>query len=162
MELIFEKILTGHMDYVRSIAVHPTNPWIISSSDDRMIRIWNWDKEWKCEGVCFRCLFVLLMGIRNCKAMKAMSCRFVWILLIQMFYIPLLWIVLFEYPPPPNYFENHEFSSRFPLLIPVEGVGFNFQETQIHCGRACEGSELCWLPLVYLEKSPFNSHCDRF
>ncbi|KCV71146.1 hypothetical protein H696_02096 [Fonticula alba] len=44
-----EKVTTfeGHMDYIRSIAVHPTLPIVLSSSDDMTIRAWDWEKGWR-------------------------------------------------------------------------------------------------------------------
>merc|ERR1712038_1606282 len=41
----------AHSDYLRSIAVHPTQPFILTSSDDMLIKLWNWDKNWSCQQV---------------------------------------------------------------------------------------------------------------
>ena len=41
----------AHTDYIRSIAVHPSQPYIISSSDDMTIKLWDWEKGWKCTQV---------------------------------------------------------------------------------------------------------------
>ena len=41
----------AHSDYLRSIAVHPTQPFILTSSDDMLIKLWNWDKNWACQQV---------------------------------------------------------------------------------------------------------------
>merc|ERR550532_467738 len=41
----------AHSDYVRSIAVHPTQPFLLTSSDDMLIKLWNWDKSWACQQV---------------------------------------------------------------------------------------------------------------
>lgn len=38
----------AHADYIRCIAVHPTQPYILTSSDDMMIKLWDWDKKWMC------------------------------------------------------------------------------------------------------------------
>lgn len=38
----------AHSDYVRCIAVHPTQPYVLSGSDDMTIRLWDWEKNWKC------------------------------------------------------------------------------------------------------------------
>jgi len=38
----------AHSDYIRCIAVHPTLPYVLSGSDDMTIRLWDWDKNWKC------------------------------------------------------------------------------------------------------------------
>ncbi|KAI0230835.1 hypothetical protein L0F63_007459 [Massospora cicadina] len=34
--------LTGHADYIRTVAFHHELPWILSASDDHTLRIWNW------------------------------------------------------------------------------------------------------------------------
>jgi len=39
----------AHPDYIRSIAVHPTRPYVLTSSDDMTIKLWNWDNNWKLE-----------------------------------------------------------------------------------------------------------------
>ncbi|GFQ86466.1 coatomer subunit beta', partial [Trichonephila clavata] len=41
----------AHSDYFRSIAVHPTQPFVLTSSDDMMIKLWNWEKNWTCTQV---------------------------------------------------------------------------------------------------------------
>lgn len=38
----------AHTDYIRSLAVHPTQPYVLSCSDDMMIKMWDWDKKWQC------------------------------------------------------------------------------------------------------------------
>lgn len=38
----------AHADYIRCIAVHPTQPYILTSSDDMLIKLWDWDKKWMC------------------------------------------------------------------------------------------------------------------
>ena len=37
----------AHSDYIRSIAVHHTQPFLLSSSDDMSIKLWDWEKGWK-------------------------------------------------------------------------------------------------------------------
>lgn len=32
----------------RHIAVHPTLPYILTCSDDMLIKLWDWDKGWQC------------------------------------------------------------------------------------------------------------------
>lgn len=40
------KAFEAHSDYIRCIAVHPTQPYLLSSSDDMLIKLWDWDKGW--------------------------------------------------------------------------------------------------------------------
>lgn len=37
----------AHPDYIRAIAVHPTQPLLISGADDASIKMWDWDQGWK-------------------------------------------------------------------------------------------------------------------
>lgn len=48
-----EKVTTfeAHPDYIRCLAVHPTQPLLLSGSDDMTIRLWDWEKNWKCAQV---------------------------------------------------------------------------------------------------------------
>ncbi|PGH27046.1 hypothetical protein AJ80_01231 [Polytolypa hystricis UAMH7299] len=45
-----EKITSfeAHPDYIRSIVVHPTQPFVLTASDDMTIKLWDWEKGWKC------------------------------------------------------------------------------------------------------------------
>ena len=45
----YEKIAVfeAHTDYIRSIAIHPTQPYILTSSDDMTIKLWDWENSWK-------------------------------------------------------------------------------------------------------------------
>ncbi|KAI9695479.1 MAG: hypothetical protein M1820_008581 [Bogoriella megaspora] len=45
-----EKITSfeAHPDYIRAIVVHPTQPFLLTASDDMTIKLWNWDQAWKC------------------------------------------------------------------------------------------------------------------
>lgn len=38
----------AHPDYIRSIVVHPTQSFVLTASDDMTIKLWDWDKAWKC------------------------------------------------------------------------------------------------------------------
>lgn len=38
------KAFEAHQDYIRSLAVHPTLPYVLSASDDMTIKLWDWDK----------------------------------------------------------------------------------------------------------------------
>lgn len=42
------KELEGHADYIRSLEVHPTLPYVLSSSDDMTIKLWDWDRGFDC------------------------------------------------------------------------------------------------------------------
>jgi WD40 repeat protein len=44
-----EKITSfeAHPDYIRAIAVHPTQPFVLTASDDMTIKLWDWEKGWK-------------------------------------------------------------------------------------------------------------------
>ena len=37
----------AHSDYIRCIAVHPSQPLLLTSSDDMTIRLWDWEKSWQ-------------------------------------------------------------------------------------------------------------------
>lgn len=45
-----EKITSfeAHPDYIRAIVVHPSQPWVLTASDDMTIKLWDWEKGWKC------------------------------------------------------------------------------------------------------------------
>jgi len=36
----------AHMDYIRSLEVHPTQPYLLTCSDDMQIKMWDWEKNW--------------------------------------------------------------------------------------------------------------------
>ena len=42
------KAFEAHTDYIRSIAVHPTQPYLLTCSDDMLIKLWDWDKVCSC------------------------------------------------------------------------------------------------------------------
>ena len=37
----------AHTDYLRCVEVHPTHPYILTSSDDMSIKLWDWSKGWQ-------------------------------------------------------------------------------------------------------------------
>jgi len=41
----------AHDDYIRYIEVHPTLPYVLTSSDDLTIKLWDWEKNWDCTNV---------------------------------------------------------------------------------------------------------------
>ncbi|OIW15850.1 hypothetical protein TanjilG_04385 [Lupinus angustifolius] len=44
MEKIIE--FEGHKDYIRSLVVHPSLPYVLSASDDQVIKLWDWSNDW--------------------------------------------------------------------------------------------------------------------
>ncbi|XP_021733017.1 coatomer subunit beta'-2-like [Chenopodium quinoa] len=42
------KEFVAHNDYVRHIVVHPTLPYVLTASDDKQIKLWDWEKDWVC------------------------------------------------------------------------------------------------------------------
>lgn len=38
--------IEAHSDYIRYLTVHPTQSYVLSSSDDMTIKLWDWDKNW--------------------------------------------------------------------------------------------------------------------
>lgn len=40
------KQFDAHSDFIRHLAVHPTLPLVLSSSDDMSVRLWDWSKDW--------------------------------------------------------------------------------------------------------------------
>lgn len=36
----------AHSDFIRCLVVHPTRPFVLSSSDDMTIKLWDWEKNW--------------------------------------------------------------------------------------------------------------------
>ncbi|THU45313.1 hypothetical protein C4D60_Mb02t16520 [Musa balbisiana] len=42
------KAFEAHTDYIRCVAIHPTLPYVLSSSDDMLIKLWDWEKGWMC------------------------------------------------------------------------------------------------------------------
>jgi coatomer subunit beta' len=42
------KSFEAHIDYIRCVAVHPFLSYVLSSSNDMLIKLWDWDKSWQC------------------------------------------------------------------------------------------------------------------
>ncbi|XP_066339684.1 uncharacterized protein [Miscanthus floridulus] len=40
--------IDAHDSDITSLAVHPTDPLVLSSSEDRLIKLWDWKKNWEC------------------------------------------------------------------------------------------------------------------
>ena len=43
-----EASFEAHADYIRSVAVHPSRPFLLSAGDDMLIKLWDWDAAWAC------------------------------------------------------------------------------------------------------------------
>jgi len=41
-------VFEAHSDYIRSMEVHPLLPYILLSSDDMTIKLWDWDRGFEC------------------------------------------------------------------------------------------------------------------
>lgn len=37
-----------HPDYIRAIVVHPVLSVVLTASDDMTIRMFDWEKDWRC------------------------------------------------------------------------------------------------------------------
>lgn len=42
------KTFEAHSDYIRSMAVHDSLPYLLTASDDMTVRMWDWSKGWQC------------------------------------------------------------------------------------------------------------------
>uniref|UniRef100_A0A8R7PLV3 Uncharacterized protein n=1 Tax=Triticum urartu TaxID=4572 RepID=A0A8R7PLV3_TRIUA len=42
------KEFKAHGDDVTSFAVHPTQPFVLSASKDKLIKLWDYEKGWVC------------------------------------------------------------------------------------------------------------------
>uniref|UniRef100_A0ACD5TY81 Uncharacterized protein n=1 Tax=Avena sativa TaxID=4498 RepID=A0ACD5TY81_AVESA len=38
----------AHSGWVESLAIHPSRPFVLSASDDSLIKLWNWESGWSC------------------------------------------------------------------------------------------------------------------
>ncbi|KAK1436845.1 hypothetical protein QVD17_02629 [Tagetes erecta] len=38
----------AHSDFIRSLIVHPSQSYLLSASDDKDIKLWDWENGWKC------------------------------------------------------------------------------------------------------------------
>ncbi|KAM7272679.1 hypothetical protein ACFE04_027342 [Oxalis oulophora] len=45
------KEVEAHSDFIRSVVVHPTLPYLLSASDDKLIKLWDWENDWICTRV---------------------------------------------------------------------------------------------------------------
>eukprot|EP00667_Euglena_gracilis_P003481 EG_transcript_3495 len=41
------KVFEAHQDYLRALAVHDQLPYVLTSSDDMTIKLWDWSKGWQ-------------------------------------------------------------------------------------------------------------------
>jgi coatomer subunit beta' len=42
------KDVEAHADYIRFVEIHPAMPYVLSSSDDMSMKLWNWEQNWDC------------------------------------------------------------------------------------------------------------------
>jgi hypothetical protein len=72
------KMWEAHADYIRSIAIHPSLPYILSCSDDMLIKLWDWDKGFQCtqifEGHVHYVMQVRAPASSACPACIATAC----------------------------------------------------------------------------------------
>lgn len=82
----------AHLDYIRAIAVHPTQSYVLSGSDDMTIKLWDWENA--CVSHFDQQLTSTSTGnvLEFLKAMNIMSCQFHLISKIQIPLPLLLWI----------------------------------------------------------------------
>eukprot|EP00392_Amoebophrya_sp_AT5.2_P001330 g1332.t1 len=45
------KNIEAHSDYIRFLAVHPSQPYVLSASDDMTIKLWDWERKWDCAAI---------------------------------------------------------------------------------------------------------------
>ncbi|KAK1403720.1 hypothetical protein POM88_003325 [Heracleum sosnowskyi] len=45
------KEFEAHTDYIRSVDVHSSLPYVLSASDDKLIKLWDWEKGLECTQV---------------------------------------------------------------------------------------------------------------
>lgn len=46
-----ERAFEAHADYIRAVAVHPTQPLLLTAGDDMLIKAWDWERGWSCAQV---------------------------------------------------------------------------------------------------------------
>ncbi|KAL8140961.1 hypothetical protein V2J09_006982 [Rumex salicifolius] len=50
----------AHTSRLTSVAVHPTLPYVLSSSEDELIKLWDWDNGWACTRIFqAKCSYVM-------------------------------------------------------------------------------------------------------
>lgn len=61
--------------YNRSIAVHPTLSYLLTSSDDMLIKLWDWDNVWDDLSLFSESVFRIGNVLKFLKDMRTMWCR---------------------------------------------------------------------------------------
>ena len=61
MEKVYE--VEAHGDLIRDLVIHPTLSYVISCSDDNLIKLWNWDKNWESTTMEGHTYFVMQLCI---------------------------------------------------------------------------------------------------
>ena len=41
-------VIDAQRGAIRSLAVHSTQPYLLSSADDHLMKLWDWDMGWVC------------------------------------------------------------------------------------------------------------------
>jgi len=57
----------AHADYIRYVEIHPSQPLLLSSSDDMSIKLWNWENNWECTTSYEGHAHYVMMTRFNCK-----------------------------------------------------------------------------------------------
>ncbi|CAN7000053.1 unnamed protein product [Brassica oleracea var. botrytis] len=52
-EIPMDRFHSRNPDYIRCVSVHPTLPYVLSSSDDMLIKFWDWEKGWICTQIFY-------------------------------------------------------------------------------------------------------------
>jgi coatomer subunit beta' len=34
--------------HITCVAIHPTQPYVLSSSNDHLVKLWDWEQGWRC------------------------------------------------------------------------------------------------------------------
>ncbi|CAG5125898.1 unnamed protein product [Candidula unifasciata] len=58
---------SAHVDFIRSVAVHPSSPFVLTAGDDGVIKLWDWEKKWACSQVFKGHTFCIMQIVFNPK-----------------------------------------------------------------------------------------------
>lgn len=65
--------LEAHPDYIRCLTVHPTQPLVLTGSDDMTIKLWDWDKGWKCVQVSAARSLAVALNLTHWRAHRSLK-----------------------------------------------------------------------------------------